>query len=633
MNTLKLKKLRLKNFKGVKTFETYFETGDNYIYGDNETGKTTLVDAFYWLSFNKDSSGKSDFQLKPVDSEGKEINNLDTEVEAEIIHNDTRIVLMKRFREKWTKKRGSATKEFTGHETKYFIDEVPSKKKEFDAKINEIINIDIFKLVTNPFGFNSLHWEKRREILIEMCGDIPDEQIIKSNNELACMSDVTGSKTIDDIKKIIKEKHKLINDELKEIPVRIDELATTTHAEQPSLETKKTLDETLKKLQSEMYELKNDESISKKQIRINMIESEIIKIKQEAENKSFEKRSPLTNRIQEIELEIINVANSIRSIETDIFNNENRNKADEQDIMSLRDKWHTENEKSLNTEDVCPTCGQDLPEDKIKESVEKFNVDKANRLQEITDEGKKLSESVKKRTDEIKKLKAYLEEKQKELSDLNSEKKEKENDLNKTKEVEIDTAELGLEKMALEDEIQEIKNNKSGAVEEIQEKIDDVQDGIDTWNNINASFKQYKKSQKRIDELKAKEKELAAEHGQLESELNLIEKFIVKKVEMLDEKINSHFSYVRFNLFKQQINGGIEECCEATHNGVPFDHGLNNAARINSGLDIINSLSKFYGFSAPVWIDNRESVTKLIDVDTQVINLVVSKDHKELTVL
>ena len=99
---------------------------------------------------------------------------------------------------------------------------------------------------------------------------------------------------------------------------------------------------------------------------------------------------------------------------------------------------------------------------------------------------------------------------------------------------------------------------------------------------------------------------------------------------MLDEKINSRFKFARFKLFETQVNGGILEVCETLFNGVPYSSGLNNAARINVGLDIINTLAEHYGFDAPIFVDNAEAVTKLIETKGQIIKLVVSEKDKKL---
>lgn len=136
----------------------------------------------------------------------------------------------------------------------------------------------------------------------------------------------------------------------------------------------------------------------------------------------------------------------------------------------------------------------------------------------------------------------------------------------------------------------------------------------------------------RINELEVRQKELAEEFEQMEKELFLTEEFTRLKVDMLDEKINSKFKYARFKLFEGQINGGLKETCVTTYKGVPYDAGLNNAARINIGLDIIATLSEHYGFKVPVFIDNAEAVSKLYELDSQLISLVVSPKDKQLRV-
>ncbi|MNC37535.1 hypothetical protein D3C75_861030 [compost metagenome] len=147
-----------------------------------------------------------------------------------------------------------------------------------------------------------------------------------------------------------------------------------------------------------------------------------------------------------------------------------------------------------------------------------------------------------------------------------------------------------------------------------------------------AKFDGVRRSQLRVTELENQERELAAEYERLQHELFLCEEFTKTKVSMLDAKINSKFKLARFRLFEDQINGGIKEVCDTLYKGVPYDGGLNNAARINVGLDIINTLGEHYGFSAPIFVDNAEAVTKLISTDAQVIRLVVSEADKKLRI-
>ena len=139
------------------------------------------------------------------------------------------------------------------------------------------------------------------------------------------------------------------------------------------------------------------------------------------------------------------------------------------------------------------------------------------------------------------------------------------------------------------------------------------------------------KTKKRILELEENQKKLSAEYENIEQETFLIEDFIKAKVELLNEKINKKFKLATFKMFESQVNGGLKECCEVMYNNIPYK-ALNNAARLNVGLDIINTLTKHYNVTAPLFIDNAEAVTTFIDSDSQIIKLIVTEGVKALEV-
>src|SRR5699024_2857755 len=216
--------LKLTNFKGIKSFELNANGEDMKVFGENATGKTTIFDAFVWLLFGKDSQNSTQFEIKTL-RDGKPIHKLNHEVEATLLVNGQELTLKKVYKEKWTKKRGSVTESFSGHTTDYYIDGVPSKKKEYDEMIGSIVNEDVFKLLTNPLYFNEqLKWQDRRKTLLEIAGDITDEEIISSNESLAKLTEILGNRSIHDHKKVIAAKRKEINQELERIPIRIDEI-------------------------------------------------------------------------------------------------------------------------------------------------------------------------------------------------------------------------------------------------------------------------------------------------------------------------------------------------------------------------------------------------------------------------
>ena len=163
----------------------------------------------------------------------------------------------------------------------------------------------------------------------------------------------------------------------------------------------------------------------------------------------------------------------------------------------------------------------------------------------------------------------------------------------------------------------------------------EIQAKIDGLNQTLNDKKAAENTQKRINELKAEEKDLAQQITELEGHKYLIEQFNIAKVNMLEDKINSRFKHVRFKLFEQQLNGNIVEICQALVNTngvyVPFDDA-NHAGKVNAGLDIINSFSEYYEVTAPIFIDFRESVSKIIPTASQIVNLIKNEPDKTLRV-
>src|SRR5690554_3252932 len=224
MKKIKLFRLSLRNFKGIRDF-TLDAQGDNVnIYDDNAVGKTTLFDGWNWLLFDKDSENKKGFEIKTLNTDGSPIHNLDHEVEGTLVIDGKTVVLKKVYREKWTKKRGAVRAEFTGHTTEYFIDGVPVKKSEYEQFVSEIADEKLFRLLTDPRYFNEvMKWQDRRKILLEVCGDISDADVIASKPELAELPDILNGRTIEQHRKVVLARRKEINNELERIPVRIDE--------------------------------------------------------------------------------------------------------------------------------------------------------------------------------------------------------------------------------------------------------------------------------------------------------------------------------------------------------------------------------------------------------------------------
>ncbi len=638
---MRLKRLALTNFKGIKSLTLDLDGKDASIYGDNATGKTTVYDAFLWLLFDTDSQNKSDFNIKTLDADGEPLHGLDHEVEAVLDIDGEELTLKKSYKEKWVKRRGKAVEEFDGHTTDYFIDGVPAKKKEYDAKIAEIADEDAFKLLTSSAYFNKeMHWQERRGLLLEVCGDISDEDVIASDKALKDLPGVLGKRSVEDHRKVITAKRKEINRELERIPVRIDEATrglpdiSSISAEALPGDIAK-VQEAIKKANEEIARLKAGGGVAEKTKQLREAEAEILKLQNERNQKRQAEINEKQAEADQVKREITEAESSLERIGRTQDDRQTEIDRLERAMKALRKHWHGVNASQPDEANICPTCGQPLPEDRIQEALATFNRQKAETLEGITKNGKELAE-------QVGKLKAEFEENRKrgvqmqaELKKLQGAHEALTNEITAIKEAPSPETpgilKLVEKKESLEAEIELIKSGRSDSVDKLREDIAGLEQILAALQEEGQNLKTHAEGQKRIEELKAEERKLAAEYERLEKELYLCEQFIRAKVGLLEDKINSKFKMARFKLFNILINGAVEECCETVYKGVPYQD-MNNAAKINAGLDIIRTLSKHYKFSPPIFIDNAEAVVQLLPMEAQMIRLVVSAKDKTLRV-
>ena len=649
-----IKSLSLKTFKGQKNLDINFKEITN-IYGKNEAGKTTIVDAFLWLFFGKDSNDRKDFGMKPWDKYGNPSQKIDVEVSGIIDIDGKEISVRKVLHEKWVKKRGDQNMEFAGNENLYYWNDVPLQLKQYQEKISELVDENIFKLITNPLYFNSLKWQDRREILLQIAGEITNDELIALNAAFAPLALILQDKTLDEYKREVAAKKKKINDDLKAIPTRIDEISrsipeavdfvelrTQAKAKEREIES---IDEILQDA-SKVSQAAYDKKLQK-QSEINDLKTKAAKLKSDlrikfsdAQNKRKENLASLESNLRLNESTIKNVEESLESINRHISESEI-------ELENLRAEWIQENETKLIFDEnqfICPSCKRPLDEKNIQETKEtltkNFNAYKANNLSRIV--GK--SDVIK---DNLVGLRKVVEKTKVELVDL---KIKYDGGKDARKEI-IDentriTANLEAE---FNDELNSIQEYASlldqiksmEAVENEEVKPDDNSELKEKkrliWDEMVKLMNQINNEQiiaekkERIIELENEETKLAQSLADIEGSEYLAEQFVKAKMETLAERINGRFNYVTFKLFDKQINGGEVECCETLINGVPFSDA-NNAGMVNAGVDIINTLSQHYNVYAPIFIDNRESVTELLESKSQVVNLFVSPDDKKLRI-
>lgn len=683
MKAIKLKDIHIQNFKGCK--ERMVEFGDNTkINGANATGKTTVFDAFTWLLFNKDSLGSTQFDIRPKDSNGKMIDNVEISVEAVIAVDEEEYSLKKVQKQKRVKKRGTDTVEFQGNVNEFEINGYPKSEKEFKEFISNIIDEKVFNLVTNPVAFNALPWKEQREMLMKFVGNFTDVQIAEECKEkfTKLIPELKIASTDDILKKYTKARN-ILNKDMVEIPARIDEVSKQlVIVDVGALEVEKAAKEvTLQKVEDELSggvgKLEEINNLRQQVIDLKMKSSEI---QNRANEELSQKRSEVKGKCNAAENEYRNISKEIHDMKYEKDSFIRQKDAAECEKNRLLSEWKAEKSKIFpdfvpletfvepepikDSDLVCPTCGQELPEEvkqkriadhnercerakadykarceayksKYEKNKVEFDKQKEENLKRITENGQKAADAYRefqRKVDDIQKdinaLNADLEVAKDFYMELKAE-------LDKIPSVadvssDSDYKEVQETIISLEEKVQELSKESTGRTElearkrVIQDEIAEIEMKIKSADNS--------KIEARIAELEVEKSAVGQKIAEQEQMIALTEDFIRTKMNRISSVINEKFRIVSFKLFDNQINGGLKECCECTVNGIPFS-SLNNGHRIIAGLDIIRSLSELNGVSCPVFIDNSEAVNEnnFPEMQSQMIHLTVT-DDKELKV-
>lgn len=648
MKNIELLSLKLNNFKGARDTEILFGKETN-IMGDNATGKTTIYDSFKWLLFDKDSTDRKDFEIKTLDQNNNVIHGLEHSVTGVLSIEGTKKTLQKIYKEKWQKKRGEADSVFTGNETLYYINDRPLSQGDYKKEVAEFADEAIFKLLTDPLYFSAnLKWEKRREILLAICGDVTPEEVIATNSELTPLLDLfKEEKEIKKIQQTLAGQKKRFNDDIKNIPPRIDEC------------NKSIKDEDFESLHVDLDCAQHDLEEIDKQILSHIktdperveLENKLKSWNQEINNIKFKADNKAEINLNALKSSLSSKENLLRSTRSEIWTNQSRvtdlttkDVSLDADINKCREEWAEEQGTEFiiksNEQFKCPTCNRLLDvadiDKKKAEMQENFNLQKAKNLKRITERGNDLKKQKEANEIAIANISETIEAQTRRAEDLQKE-------INRAKEQianpePVQYGDLYYEMCSQATQLETalfdnsaIKNAEKIA-EELTAKKKELQSQVDSLKSRLRQEETNKTQRARIQQLSDQERELAAKIVELEGKEFLCEKFIKAKVNMLESSINSKFQFVNFKLFAEQINGGLQEICEPLVNGVPFSD-VNTAGKINAGIDIISALSEHYQICAPIWIDNRESITTLIPTNSQVINLHKTLDKQLITVI
>ena len=645
MKNIKLLNLHGENFKGFRTIDIDFEN-KTIIRGANATGKTSLLDLFWWVMVGKDSQGRTDFQIRPVNEYGEMVNNVDIIGEATMSVDGDVIVFRKVQSQVWTKKRGSTAPTFSGNQNTMTVNGFPVSQKEYEEKVSGILDEYLFKLMTNPMAFAMLPWKEQREILLRFVSDITDEDILALNESgfesvakdiLSAGAEAARNKAYARLKRLQEEQ--------KTYPVRIDEAMRNkapVQSEEEVLAKKAKAEADLDAIRKEM------DDVSESLKACQAIQDEMVKVKVEMGEVKAKAEAYTLKAKSDARIAVTNAVSEVMLLEQkrdrlgDTLSDLTREIAENRAEMDELKKQYTVIQSRVMPKDetICPTCGREFDPDRIAEITSEFENRKSRDLGRIDSRGKALGAEVRAAKEKMARVQTELDASERQYRksiEKRDELQEKANSI-----VTIDYTSLP-EYLALD--------KRMGELNIALEKVDDgaelrgvlrgreqaARDILMMANGDLSVIEANRRLDARIEELKEQQRDCGQKVADAEEALYLIEGFIKLKMDTLTDRINEHFKNVRFKLFKTLINGSVQPTCvmQMASNGSYVDYpNLNHGAQIVAGLDVIEALQTLYDVSAPVWIDNAEALdgNHKPQMNSQLIMLEVS-DDPELTVI
>ena len=664
---IRIQRLELTNFKCFKHKEITFDGDVTTIRGRNGVGKTTIADAILWCLFGKNTQGQADFDLKTHDVNGKPIPNLDhsveielhinaiedpkTVVEANIVHV---ITLKRTLKETWIKKRGTDEQVFKNNTTEYMINGEVMTAGDYKKYISELIDENVFKAITNPSYFPSLKWQDQRSFLEKIAGNIEPDTSDEFKELVEYLSG--ENKDIIAYRKHLSYQIKGIKDKLEKIPVRLEEqnkaLPEKLDWDAIQNELHKSIDQ-CSEIDKNILAIKSGggDEVEKEKIRadIKALQSKLDLMEGMARSQVREMQDDKDAKIAEASRKFTSLLNDQHDLEDSIKSfgtlmvrcKETADKTFKSEQAYIREHWKETQaifEDSDNT--ICPVCHQPLPLDMMEDAKAKFNQHKAELKEQLTkraNDAKKLLADAETEAKGYEQKKAVAEQKLVEtkeaINNIFAEKAQlKKIVIPGTNEILANDEEFiqsnnKLSELKASLESQTTSEDDTKAITELEAKKYQINADITNYQTQLASKVQYDKIIELIEGIEQEKKDLIKQLSELERKEDVARRYQDRQNQILEERINQHFSLVRWKMFRTVNNGGDpfdEPFCECYVDGVAYHDGLNQAARLNAGLDICEALCRNYNVSAPIIIDNAEAVNDIYKTTGQQIQMYVS---------
>lgn len=657
---IKILRLELTNFKCYRHKEFTFNDDVTVIRGRHGLGKTTTADAIFWCLFGKNSMEQHNFSIKTRDTSGQEIPHLDHAVDMTLQIEDAfgqrDITLRRTVKEVWVKKRGTTEQVLKNNTTEYLVNGDNVTAKDYEAYISGLVTEELFRTITNPQYFPSLKWNIQRDFLSRLAGDISADDIANDEELRDLVRQLGPDQDIIAHRKHLSYQIKKVKEKLDKIPVRLEEqnkaLPELLDWTSISMETEKVKAD-IGKADNEIIAIKSGggADVERENIRseINAVQQQLDKINADERNRLQQLNSEHIQKISNLSVQFNNLLTTQRDLESklqtlkpladSVWKNAEQRFAEEQEYV--RKHWPDTQRQFADSEQThCPVCHQPLPPDQMAEAEQKFNLYKAELKQKLNDraakaktdlaEAKKLAEEYERQYSEteqnISSVKQLINE-----TFAQKQKLEKQTlpTLEETLAENDKYKELVASKSQLEEKIRQTNLDEEAKkhLEELQAKKEQLGKTLAYLNAKLSSKYQYDRIQQLIADINAEQQQLIEQLSDLERQEDVARRYTERHGQLLEERINAKFSLVRWRMFRTVNNGGEpfdEPYCECYVDGIAYHDGLNQAARLNAGLDIINCLCRHYDVSAPIVIDQSESVLTYLPTEGQQIRLQVA---------
>lgn len=639
---IKFKKIRIRNFRGLVSFEANLEGRSVRISGANGLGKSSVADAITWVLFGKDSRRRTAFPIDPVDDAGRIIHNLDVSVELEMLIDGQPTTLRRRRQEKWVQKRGMTREQLDGHQTTCYIDGRPLPSSDFSSHVDTIVKEELFRALTTPDYFPSLPMDQQYRLLVKIVGTRTLAEIAAKDEEALKVVDELGQRSIDLYRQGLSYDLQRTRKELELIPVRLSEVQGFIEQVKAKGADGKTAQRHAKGIEEKLRQVTQEIDSMAGVVRaenaryndqrayIQQLRQQRAAIEDRIEKQNREARTLHQSLVCKAKEELEATEERHTAAKTMLGLHERRLKDLEQQLVDFRSRWEEVERLSFSwnaEEAVCPTCGQHLPQDqadqKRVDAEMRFNERKMKQQDALDEEGKKLAASKQRLQD----LSAAAREEMATAERLMPEARER---LSKAEAEPIEQADYhdASDWQRLSSEIdQRMKELEQTTQAQEPPQLAALRTEEQAYRKELRLLEQTIDRSKQIDEYIRREKELQKQRTTLSGEVARMQTRLEAAERLQLMEANDLFPSVRFRLSRELLNGREVGHCELSVDGVPYS-GLSTSERINAGLELINALARHYNIVAPIVIDNAEAVNKVAPTLGQQILLEVSPAKK-----